>query len=230
MTQYYSPYSAPQPGDPRGYPYTPMHTGASLPARRAGLLMMVLGGLLLLYGMCNGAATYVAPGDQFQAQLKSLPSDFPAPSVEELRVMAIVFCVIVVLVGMFLVLMGGFVRRGSRGAIITALLGVIIGTCVLGLFTLAAFVMGFASPVAFILAIVLAIPTLLFVLILIWLIQALRTPGAAAMTAAQYQSQYMQYQQMMQQYGQGGYGYGYPPPPPPQSPPPPDQTNPPPSS
>ena len=73
---------------------------------------------------------------------------------------------------------------------------------------------------------VLVIPTALFVLLLVWLIQARRGTDRMRAMQVQYQQQYQMYQQAMQQYGQQygqtgyGYGYNYPPPP---APPEPDQ-------
>ena len=49
MSQYPSPYSLPPVGQPtpQTYPYAPMND-PRLPARRAGLLMIILGGLAML--------------------------------------------------------------------------------------------------------------------------------------------------------------------------------------
>src|SRR4051794_20268969 len=196
------------------------------PAKRASILMIVLGALMLLYGLCNGMSTFIIDNAQLEKQMNMFSKE-PSPfSPQTMRTITVIFSALVMGVGIFMLSTAGPVRRGSSLAITIALIGVIILCAVLGLFTVVMALAGFVMPAAFVGVCVCAIPTALFGLLLVWLFQASRAGGRIQLMQAQYQAQYMQYQQMMQQYGQAGYGYGYPAPPAPPQQPQPQQSQP----
>lgn len=223
MSQYPSPYSTPYPYA-AGYSYDP--TGQILaPARRAGILMLVFGGLGLVCGLCLGLVAAMVPMDELIAKSGlQLPSTAGlGMSAEQLlRGLYIVVAVLSVIASLMFLVLGVFVMRGSGGAIITSLVLCILVILALGLNLLGSGFQLMMSPgpaellgAAFIL-----IPMSLQVLLLVWLIQAMRAATQLKALQMQYQAQYWQYQQQQQMYGQQG---GYAAPPPPAAAPPPDE-------
>ena len=222
MSQNPSPYSPP-PADPRGpVPYGAMTRDPLQSARNASVLMMVLGILMLIYGLCNGIGSLATNSDEFARQMQMFNKDQPPPvSLATMRTMAAVFSGLVLMLAIFMLVSSPYVRRGGTTAITVSLVGVSAIVGLLGLCTLIMVITGFAMPIAFALACVLVIPTALFGLLLVWLIQARRGSGHIRAIQTQYQQQYLMYQQAMQQYSQPGFGYGntfQPPPAPPTSP------------
>jgi hypothetical protein len=268
MSQYPSPYPAPGAPQPQQVPAAPygynfdyyqpygQPTGDPLgPARRAGMLMYVLGGLLAVVGACNGVSSLAtSPQQILQQQAEFMPAGQQSPlSPEATRTMAVVFAVLTLGLGIGLILLGTWVRRGSLGAAWTGIVLTGGAVLLLLLMVLATIVAGASgSPILFVATCVFVIPLALFGLQLVWLIQAARAaPRVAAMRNHQqnYQAQLWQYQQQQQQpYAQGGYatasapmqpspygtggapqGYATAPPPPPQATPPPPAPPPPPA-
>lgn len=208
MSQYpHSPYSTPQPFQP-GYAYDPY--GAHLaPARRAGLLMVIIGSLLAAYGMCNAISTIIVPADLLMARLHLADNEMaPQWSIQTMRTLGVIFSTLVAIAGIAHIAIGIPVRRASHAAIISGIvLTGILGAFVL-LFMLMCAVGGLAAPILFAGICALCIPAGILVLQLIWLIQARQSNANLQTMQRQYQQHYWQYQQQQQ-----AYGYGYPQPP-----------------
>jgi hypothetical protein len=229
MSQYPSPYSTPYPQQQpagMGYGYDPAHTLRG-PARRASVLMWVLGGLLLAGGACCGVVGSIPFGQiempaESRAQLEQLETQMQQLGLS-FRTIFIGLGAASAAAGIALVVIAFFVRGAGMG-------GVVAGIVVTSMFTLALAVMtilgaigmaGTRQPSAFLGLCLYLVPLALLVLLLVWLIQAARAAPAIRDLRAQQQSQYWQYQQQQAYYGQGGYGYSQPQQSPPQQPPPP---------
>ncbi len=237
MSNYPPPYAGP-PAYPSPYagppaPYYPPAGAGSPAARRAGLLMFILGPITLLMGgcfMCVAAALpAMAQQPSTARQVDDLRAKMPLPAGVSLEAFLAVIGVVVAVPGIALLVLGAFVRRGRRWAVVTSLvltglvllwLAANVLEAVLHLGSDGNQLLGGCVGVLF---------TAAFGLLLAWLIAALRGGAAAADPYQQYLSQYYYHQQMAQAYaapqqppgyGQGGgYGYGVAPTAPPSVPP-----------
>jgi hypothetical protein len=202
--------------------------------------MFVLGGLTALVGMCAAGIILAVPMDQLARQPGFLLPE--GMTLEMYRTGMIAGGVILVLAGGLGVVLGMFVRRGSRGAIIASLILAFLGIAWVVVNMISSFAMGLGGPVA---------AAACFALVALalqgwqvaWLFQAKAAADRVRAWSSQYGGQYQQYQQYQQPYGQQqppGYPPsqqpqswqqpGWPPPPPPQQPPPSQQNWPPPSN
>ena len=222
MSQYPSPYSPPP--SPYAPPQPPIdfssyQPGGDLlgPARRAGILLIVIGALVAMFGTCNLAgAIVIGPEEmaQQQAELRGmgLPQSPIDPGVQ--RVLSGVFAGLTLLVGIALAVNGASVRRGSSlattvGMVVTGGLGLLVGLLVV-MFGMAAFV---APPMA-VGACIMTVPLGLLVWAFIWLVAAARHGPRLAAAQQQYAANYYQLQQQQHAYAQpGAYGMPYAPPP-----------------
>lgn len=215
MSQYPSPYQVPPyaPG-PAGYdPYSPLLA----PARRAGLLMIILGSVTAAYFVCNGAAFVVMPANQIFSTAAVPPGQQMPFSPQTMKTAGVAFSAVMLLVGVAMIVLGVMVRQNSGGAILTGLILSSILALMAGLFVLAMLVAGLTAPLMFVFACVLALPLALLILNLVWLAQAMRAGAQLRAAQAQYQAQYWQYQQHQQAYAQQPWQGPVPPPPPPTS-------------
>jgi hypothetical protein len=201
MSQYPSPYTPP-PWQP-SYGYYPPPQDFSRHARRASTLMFILGGLILLLGVCNTlSGLFVPTQEALERQRQMFPVNAQMPfSAETLKAITIVSAVITMLVGAGLVTLGTGVRRGGTASTITSLVLVSILLLFTGLVTLASLLAGLAAPVMFVFACISAPAAAMFVLLVVWLVAALRAVSNWNAAQRQYQAQYWQYQQNMQAYG-----------------------------
>jgi len=222
MSQYpfqYPPGPHPQASDP--------FAALLAPARRAAILMFILGGCSMLCGACAGIFSLLDLSHLPQAQMDQLKASEAAihaqmPGVTLQGLMGFIGIVTLVL-GVLLIAIAFFVRRGTRG-------GAIAGMCLVGpvmaylLFDFFAVAMSGAQAAAGLVFLIL--PLGACVLLLTWLIQAFRNAAHLPGVQAQYQAQYQQYQQQAMMYGHvggiapppsgqyggpGGTGYGAPP-------------------
>jgi hypothetical protein len=212
MSQYPNPDPGQQPPPPGAYPpqYAPMpygqpaYTGVDplAPAKRAGMLMIVLGVIGLL---CGGAGVLAAVNwDKIiAAQPPEMRSQLPAnASKSQLLIQPIATLVISVLFLGF----GIAVRGGRRGPILAAtiLTGLLLGLCVL-----AALISGAGAAAGNPLGIVNACFLLIIAGVLLWQFLWLRTPLRShrefQQAQAAYQAQYWQYMQAQQAYNQANY-------------------------
>jgi hypothetical protein len=206
-------------------------------ARRASVVMFILGGLMLACGgTCAGFSFF--PTDQLRADPNTRFGELDDMAMREVGIgfMQIVLIVGLVMLapGLLYVILGFFVRRGGLPSVVVAL----VLTSILLLLDLLGIVSAVvqigrdpsrAGGVCFYL-----VPAALLGTLMYFLIGAARASGHVRAMRDQHASTYWQYQQNQQAYGQAGYGYAPqsppPPPPPPQSPqspqsPPPDQSS-----
>ena len=207
-------FNAPPPYVP---PTLPMSYAAGAPpealaaGRRAGLLMLVLGGLVLLLGFCNTVQAIIRPAAELLAQQQRLVGEQNAAqlSAEAFKALTVAVGVLTLAAGATLLGLGLGVRRGNRVATWAALIGTILLAGFLGLGTLFILVAGLQSPPLLAMAAVPAIPLALLIWQAVLLIKATRVTGQIAAAQQAYAMQYWQHQQAMAAYG-GGYGYGVP--------------------
>jgi hypothetical protein len=214
-----SPYQPPTPN----YSAWPAMLDPRRPARIAAIFQFILGAILVLPSTCAGAVMLVGRpqvSEIFRAQLANMQLP-PDTTVDQLIQGMLLLTVIAVVVGLLLIVLAFFVRRGSRTAAIFSMtlagivaLGMLI-TLLNGLRQLAANPSGQGIAAVLMMGVGLALAGTTIARLVV----VLRSRADLGVLAAQQ----AQYWAMMQQ--QGGYGYGYPPPPPagaaPIAPPPP---------
>ena len=246
MSQYPPPYPPQQFPYPGGAPVPYYRSADDLlrPAKRAGVVMIVLGVLFVIIGLLYAAVSYLlgradimsTPESQaFQQRFQELETQMGGNvSVETMLLYA---GGALLAVGAVVGTLGVLVRSGRRGPVITSLVITIGLTIIVGLMTLGSIANSLlkgvpADQLAGGLCVSL-VPLVLLVMALVWLIQAARAAPDVARAQQQVQNQsWPQYGQ--QQYyqppgpsapgpppGAGGY-HQYPaaPPPPPAPPPP----------
>ncbi len=218
MSQYPSPYSPPPVPPNYGYDfnYYQPQQDVLAPAQRAGMMLYVVGGLILLPSLCCGAMGLALPA--IMAQEPSLFSEVSASgmSPEGLQTTLMIAAGVTLLLGVVLIVLGRFVRRGSMGAAVTGSILAVLVFLYLVLNGLGILVMsGKLPPAQMVLGLAMTVLGLvIFGLLIVWLIQAAMAAPRIAMMQSQYQQQYWQYQQQQQMY-QPGY---VPPPAPPVAP------------
>ena len=116
MSQYQSPYNPPP--FPQTYGYAPPNQSNA--ARRAGALMMVLGGLILLLGLMNLITSLAVPADEIVQRQKTM---MPAPpsgefqfSANATKTIAIVCGFLTVFTGALFLILAIGVRAVAREA------------------------------------------------------------------------------------------------------------------
>jgi hypothetical protein len=217
LSQYPSPYSPP-PYSP-GFGNTPPGPDPLGPARRAAILLFVLGAFGMLLGLCFGPMVWVLPIDQAFAQSGVRPPENLPSGVTLLQTLRIAYTVVLVvmfLAGAMFTLLGFFVRRGSRRATITACVFSGLALLWFGLNAAGSLVMGLSgNPMAFLGTAMNLVPFGLFGLLLSWLLQVLKRLPQMQLARQQqeyYYQQQAQYPQMQQPYPQAPPGSGYGPP------------------
>lgn len=205
------------------------------PARRAGVLMFILGGLGVLVGVCLSAILLTVPMEQLLSQpgvtIPEPPPELGMSKAQFVKMAAVTWTVVVAVVSVALVVLGFFVRSGrGRAAPVTAavLTGLVLAVLLLNVVTslAGAAVGGPAAILGACMVIAMAAP---FVVLMVWLIQAVRAAPRAAAMRQRFQAQYwhahqqqLAYAQPPPGYGPAGGGYGYGgyglPPSPPQAP------------
>src|SRR4051812_36856777 len=163
MSQYPpSPYSVPYQY-PVGYAYDPY--GQYLgPARRAGLLMIILGALFAVYAACNGIAFFALPADQIMRNNQVFAKDAPQLDADTMKVLGVIFSTLVLVIGVAMIVLGVLVRRNNSAAIVTGLIIVGMVAAVTGLFTVICALAGIIAPPLFLAACGMCIPLALLVL------------------------------------------------------------------
>jgi hypothetical protein len=170
--------------------------------------MFVFGGLALLTAGCMGGMASSSLLEQAMNQPDAqLP---PGMTIDDMRLGIKVFAGIAVAAALVFLVLGAFVRRGSKGAAVTSIVVTILA---LGLALLMLGNVWMTQPQqAGAGTCMMAVPIGLLVWLLIWLFGASAAAGRAAAWPAQYGGQYQQYQQAYPP--QPGYPpqQGYPPP------------------
>jgi hypothetical protein len=183
VSQYPQPY--PQPPFP-GVPYAPGGRPGPDPrkaARRASVLMWVLGALGVLFGLFMAALAQpmiewmlANPPPGQEAQVEQLREQM-----RQLEAQGLSFATQLLVVGIVTIVIGGlmgvlafFVRGGSRVASVlsTVLTGLVLAY--LALSTVVGIVM--SGPQALLAGCFMLVPGALMVLLIVWLIQSLRAP------------------------------------------------------
>lgn len=232
----YAPPLSPQPyyvqsmtGDPRK------------PFKRASILMFALAIVALLFAGCLGLFTQI-PFDQLPAEsrtkLKELDDQLVAQTGHNLQRLVIASIFQFLVPAVLLIITGIGIRTAKRGWVVASLIVVGLMLLMMGLGIMQSLFHVVRDPSAICGMVILALPTALLVLLLVWLINCYKIAGQRLMTTAWQQQQgYYQYPQQPMQYPQqpGAYpqqqmpypqqpqyppsGYGYPTQPqPPQAP------------
>lgn len=179
-------------------------------------MMWVLGALGLLFGLCMTGMLFLAPLDVIVKQARaSMPPEQlkQMGDVDLVRMVKILYGTaggVVIALSVLLLVLGFFVRRGGKPAIISSVV-VFAG---LALFALFGILSGLAQaamgmPVMLVAAVIWLVLGAVFALAIVWLVQAIRASAAAQQLQAYYGP--LQEQQSLQP--QTGYGYAYSAPP-----------------
>lgn len=235
MSQYPSPY---QPQYPLNFDYFQPGTPDLLaPARRAAIMLFIVGGLSLLCGGGFVVLPFALPMSQLIAQAPMrLPEPPPGVSLEDaLKLTYLILGIGGLFVGAAILLLGFFVRKGRGWACITGIVICLLLMAFLALNIVVTLFQTGGNPAMLIGGLCVgSVPGTLLTLTMIWLIQAARVAPRLRELEQQYQMQWWQYQQQQAAYGaqpnaaapptsawQSGYGMGPPvvPPPPQQTPP-----------
>lgn len=187
------------------------------PARRAGVLLIIIGSMSVLFGFCVGAVFMIVPIEQLLAQGGLPPEAMNGVSPQQMKVQMMVMSVVLLILGAVGIAIGTVVRRGSRGAIIAGIVlsGIVVlfgALQVLGGVLMAAL---HPNPATMLGVCMITVPLALLLLAIVWLVQALRGANQAMVMQQQYMAQLWQSQQQQGYYAPPGYGYAQPPPPPP---------------
>lgn len=218
----------PPPYTPPQMPYYAAPVDPLAPAKRASLMMFIVGPLIVLMGGCMLSMPpilRISPSPEVEQMRRQVEQELHAP----LETVFTRYGAVMVVLGLVILTLAFFVRRAGRTS--TVISCVLIG--LLGLYSVlnvaGSLLMGNIAG-----ACMSVLMVALFGLMLVWLIQAAIAAGNVHLAQQQYAAQYWQYQQTMQAYANSGYGYGYPsqapPPAAPQPPPaqPPSDAQPPP--
>jgi len=197
----------------------------SRPAVRASWLMLAIGVFQILTGALFVAAGYLMPVDQLQPEQAQRLHQLEAQLHASMTTVLVIAGGVVAVMGIYHIAMSFFVARRSRGAIYTTLVNsfLVIGWCAISALgqLLSGDVADAVAGSCFLFMI-----AGLFVWLIVWLFQALRSSTSTA-AMAQYQAQYWQSLQQQQAFAQppapgvpppGGVPFEPPPPPQPPSP------------
>jgi hypothetical protein len=215
MTQSpYTPPSGPQ-SQHFGYYAGSQEPDPLAPARRASVLMWVLGGLMMLLGVCNVVTAFASPMEEvLHRQEAMMPSGQTPPlTAEQFRIATIAMAGVIFVIGAIVLTLGSGVRAGRSGAIVGSMVIAGVIELVLALSLLIMMIAALKAPALGGFACVFAIPFGLFALLLVWLARSVHAAGRIRAMQQQYAMQYWQYQQQQQAYGQGYGTPGVPPPP-----------------
>jgi len=185
--------------------YQPQQQDPLAPARRASVLMFILGGLIVLPSFCCGAMGLALPG--MMAQQPGLFSEMSAAGMtpEALQVTLVVVAGVALFIGVAMIVLGRFVRGGGIGPVVTSIVLVALIAIYLLLNGLGAVVLPNMTPPQKVLGCAMSVFGLAILgVLLLWLIQAAKAASRVATMKSQYQQQYWQYQQQQQMY-QSGY-------------------------
>jgi hypothetical protein len=207
----YSPYQMPQV-HPMMYAQAQMQ-GASWKFSRAGMMLMITGGLMGLCGI-GCAAMGLMPMDQVLANAQLDPQMAAMMTPELLKAIFFGLGAGGVLYAVLAIILGIMVRRGSKGATITAIVitSLVVAYLVIN-FLAGLFQISKLGPQGAMGECIIVVPLAVCVWQLVWLISAVKSGPSLAAAQGQMQMQYwqmmqmqqQQYQQMMaaQQQGQG---------------------------
>jgi hypothetical protein len=196
--------------------YTPQQVDPLAPARRASNMMYVLGGLLLLLGTCIGGFVLALPELMKQPEFARAMQQTPELMSERFRTTGLVQSAALVVLGIVLVVLAIIVRRGGKGAAITAMVLASLVTLYLSLELVVLVARGGQLPAPAVCgaSCFLGLPLVLFALLLAMLIQAYRAAEQVRFLREQYAQQYWQHAYQQQMFQQPGMPPQQPPVPP----------------
>ncbi len=169
--------------------------------------MFILGGIGMTCAFCMGIVATVAPMERLIAESGVVLPSASETGVSPETLMRVGYGIIAggaLLFSLLILILAVFVRRGSGAAIITAIVIDSIIILGLGINVIGSLFQALRNPSALVGVIIVVAMLAGFVLLLAWLIQALRATATIKAMQMQYQQQYWQYQQQQQMYG---YGY-----------------------
>jgi hypothetical protein len=177
-------------------------------------MLLVIGALGILMGMCTGVVVLTFTAEQFQIaseQFAKNASGVPRLSASVLRILYTAVAVASLGVGAILIVLGIFVRRASKVASVFAIILCGLALLYLCVNELALVLGALGNPIIAVGACVFLVPIILLGLTTMWLMQVLK--GLPHIEAARQQrvAHYASAQQQQQAYGQAPHGYGYPP-------------------
>jgi hypothetical protein len=195
--QPYSPYQAPQV-HPMAYAAAQMQ-GMGWQFSRAGIMLIITGGLMALCGLGCGAMAFMP----LEEALANAQMDPEVAALMTPRMMKLALFVIAggsIVYAALAIILGVMVRRQSKGA---AIAGIVITSLILaylGFNMLEGLVqMNRLGPKGFIGACIMLVPLVIFVWQLVWLIGAVKSAAPLKAMQGQMQMQYWQMMQMQQQ-------------------------------
>jgi hypothetical protein len=237
MSQYPSPYQPPTPQNPTLNDYYQPGGGDVLgPNRWAAGMMFVVAAITLIGAFCCAGVGAMVPAMMADNPEKfaEFNAQFPQVTPGMLRGAMIVLAVITLALAVAMIVLGVFVRRGSKAAVIASIVLVIL----LLLYMVVNMIIGLAGqgqpPAQLALSVcVMVIPMALLAIVLMLLFRALRSSDQAGVMRDQHVQQYWQYAYQQQLYAQqqqqqpsqfpASPPQQQPPPAPPASPAPPQQ-------
>lgn len=212
MSQYPDPGSYPYPPP---YGYAPYGPDPQAPARRAGMLMFVLGVLAMLGGICLFGFGWAYPLDKLAPEQVQIFQQVEQDTGISPWKIFIAMGVIMTLPALAMLILGLFVRRGGLGSIVTSL--VLVGLLILVdafyvLVGILQVIRGQEGALAGLCMMI--VPLVLLAVLLVMLIQAARNAGQVR-SARQYAHPHWPQPYPQGLYGGGAWPYAAPPPPPP---------------
>jgi hypothetical protein len=170
------------------------------PNRRAAVMMFIVGGLALLGAFCCAGVGAMVPQMMVQdpAAFAEIQAQFPQADASFFRIIFIVLAVLSLIAAAALIVLGVFVKRGSKAAVITSIVLVIFGLLYLVLNILLSLGMKGAPKANVVCFVVPAFAVLVFMLILLF--PALRGSHAVRAMREQHMQQYWQYAYQQQMY------------------------------
>lgn len=207
MSQYPSPYQPPTPQlqGPMDYYGNPAGGAGLSRANRAGVLLVLLAGFTFVGALCCAGFGAMLP--QMMAENPQAMADMP-PQVRNLtpkmwQMTVLVMAGLMIVLAMVLGVLGYFVRKASKGAMIGAIIVCALVLVYFGINLLAGLAgISGGGPQAMAGACVLVVPVVVFGLQVLWLVQALPDANAAARMRDAYAQQYWQYAYQQQMYQQ----------------------------
>jgi hypothetical protein len=214
--------------------YDPTMDRLYAPARRSAVLMFVVGGFLLLCGVCVGLVARLAPLDQLAAASgvnADQIAEIGMTPAELMRLIYIIMAVGSLVLGILFCVLGLLLRKGGIVPAVCSLVlvSLLVLFMLLQVVTATAQVLTRREPAIGVALMISVAFLLLLVWLVISLIGAIRAAASIRAAQGQYAQQYWQMQQQAYQHGAyAGYGYAAPAPqqaplqaPPLQPPPPP---------
>jgi hypothetical protein len=204
VTQYPSPYNPP-PNYPQYAGYYPQQDLLA-PARRASWLMIAIAVLMCFCGICMAGFSRINFADlpvESRMQFENLERQFQALGMS-MKTMFMIYGIVTLVPGIAMLVLALFVRRGGMVSLILSLVLASLLALMLGLSVISSFFTGGGQ--ALLGACFCVVPISALVLLIVWLIQALRARPQMSAMQSQYAAYYQQYQQAQQAYQQA-YGY-----------------------